>query len=217
MDRHKQDGVNLDRRTFIRRAAVASGALFLGQALRGPWRAAADGTPIPFWTIAQANLPQAPGPGVLAFLPTGLSQSRNALTTVFRNVGAVSYQGDSGSPEQTSLWVLGGSVESMSRSSETAIDVVTRESVGYHFVGLETFSFYPYAIWDDSVKIVTMYLPDGTPYEQAVPATWEVDFPVLTTVFNIVDAETLTSLGTIAYELPSGLISSTFTLPPGLQ
>jgi hypothetical protein len=213
MDHHDTSPADrqLSRRALLKGAAAAAGATVLGQGLRLPDALAQASQPIEFWTIATGQLPPVPNASSLAMLPTGLSQARSILSSWSSRTGLVSFTGQGATfLEDTELWMFYAAVDSVVATDQGVLQVGVRRDSQFQFIAMKTSAFYPYPIWDDSGKIITLYLTTGEPYEQAVPATYGVDFPTVVTTFDFVDVESGNRIGTILYSLPDGTVTSSF-------
>jgi hypothetical protein len=144
-------------------------------------------------------------------LPTGLSQARSILSSWSSRTGLVSFTGQGATfLEDTELWMFYAAVDSVVATDQGVLQVGVRRDSQFQFIAMKTSAFYPYPIWDDSGKIITLYLTTGEPYEQAVPASYGVDFPTVVTTFDLVDVESGNRIGTILYSLPDGTVTSSF-------
>lgn len=150
-----------------------------------------------------------------ADLPVGLSEGADLLEGLAKLLAdEPTFEPGALPLRDTELWVVGAEVASLSAAEgKVAVEVVP--GLVYHFVALPTASFYPYPIWDDGAKIVTMELATGEPYEQVVPATYGVEFPSLTTAFEFVEQGSGATLGTISYILPEQVAEGPLPVPTG--
>ncbi len=173
---------------LTRRELLSSAAgLAAAYALTGGFRpgALAASAETGWWTTAHGELAADPG-GVLLYLPVGLSEGADLLEGLAKLLAdEPAFEPGALPLRDTELWVVGAEVASLS-AAEGKVAVELVPGPVYHFVALPTASFYPYPIWDDGAKIVTMELATGEPYEQVVPATYGVEFPSLTTAFEFV-------------------------------
>lgn len=211
MDRHRCSS-RLTRRELLRGAAGVAGAYALAGWTRSAGRA--EPAEVEWWTTGRGKL-AADSTGIVAYLPVGLSEGKyllEGLSKVFADQpifepGALPLR-------DTELWIIGAEAASVSAAvGKVVVELIPGPA--YHLVALPTASFYPYPIWDDGAKIVTMTLTTGEPYEQVVPATYGVEFPSVVTKFEFLERGSGTSLGTISYLSPDQVVEGASGPPAG--